>query len=137
MENAASPLPEKFRQTYSINNSQDTVIPAVPRNEITRPADGSYANIDVTSYVDSSAEASLIIETFGTGQAISPLHKEPVLLQIGAGSDIPVSEIPGVVSESPALTTENLYEEAYWRDVARIREDQGQSANVYLTKWID
>lgn len=71
------------------------------------------------------------------GHAHDPLDEEPLFLGIGAGGDsleLPQQEI---VAESPTAAEFSIYDTAYQQEVERIREAQGDTATVYLTRRVD
>lgn len=95
-------------------------------------------NFGISETVDSPMEESPpFFDKLPKGQPISPPDEELHFLQVGVGSDQPAEEASRVISESPPPTEENVYAEAYREDAARIMEERGQSATIYLTKWVE
>ncbi|RPB05760.1 Pkinase-domain-containing protein [Choiromyces venosus 120613-1] len=95
-------------------------------------------NFGISDTIDSPMEESPpLFNEVPMNQAISPLGEEPHFLQIGVGSEQPAEEASRMISESPPPTEKNVYAEAYREDVARIMEERGQSATIYLTKWVE
>lgn len=132
MESVSNALPEKPRRIDSAIGFEDTEMSEAPVL-----GDEGYLSIEATKSIDSHMEGSPMIQIPGNGQAVPPLDEEPLLLYIGAGSGQQDPQDLVAVSESPTPTSENVYDEAYRKDVARIRQEQGQSATVYLTKWVE
>ena len=72
------------------------------------------------------------------GHAHNPLSEEPPFLGIGTGAPNSL-EVPDemVVAESPGAAEFSIYDTAYQNEVDRIREAQGRSVTVYLTRRVD
>ncbi|KAH0538733.1 hypothetical protein FGG08_004685 [Glutinoglossum americanum] len=70
-------------------------------------------------------------------QAHDPLGEDPLYLNVGPGGDDAHLKPSYVVSESPPATDINVYETAYREEVERIRQKQGKSATVYLTRRVE
>lgn len=134
----------KDMSVVSISQTPQKPNSSVAGNEDTEMAD-NIQRIDVecrhfgiSETVDSPMEESPpFFDEVPKGQPISPPDEELHFLQVGAGSNQPAEEASRVISESPPPTEENVYAEAYREDVARIMEEQGQSATIYLTKWVE
>jgi [calcium/calmodulin-dependent protein kinase] kinase len=137
MESVAKALPDKPRRLDSAIELEDTDMSEYLPEESEQRDDVNCVNVKTTDPIDSDMEGSLIKKNGGKAQAVSPFNEPPLLLHIGTGSDYHMPEDTEFVSESPALTNENVYEEAYRNDVARIHREQGQTANVYLTKLVE
>ncbi|KAG0129791.1 kinase-like domain-containing protein [Tuber indicum] len=133
----------KDMSVVSISQTPQKPDSSAAGNEDTEMADSIQLNVEchhfgISETVDSPMEESPpLFNEVPKGQAISPLDEEPHFLQIGVGSDQPAGEASRVISESPPPTEENVYAEAYREDVARIMEERGQSATIYLTKWVE
>lgn len=134
----------KDMSVVSISHTPQKPNSSVAGNEDTEMAD-NIQRIDVecrhfgiSETVDSPMEESPpFFDEVLKGQPISPPDEELHFLQVGAGSNQPAEEASRVISESPPPTEENVYTEAYREDVARIMEERGQSATIYLTKWVE
>lgn len=74
----------------------------------------------------------------GRGQAHDPMDEEPPWLGIGTG-DGKSEGSPNIedVAESPTAAGFNIYDTAYQREVARIRDVRGEDAMVYLTRRVE
>lgn len=131
MEDVSEALPDTARRIDSAIELDDDEMLAGSDDKTRQQADGSCDGMEVTRCVNSPVKTSLKSESPGKDQAVSSVDEEPLILQIGTGSDQPISEASEALSKSPTLTQKNLYEEAYWKDVARIREDRRDS--IYPT----
>lgn len=74
-------------------------------------------------------------EHTGNGQAHNVFAGYP-FLAIGPSGDSPPPD-PPAVSESPPAAEINIYEDAYHREIQKIRERHGQEAKYYLTRRVD
>jgi calcium/calmodulin-dependent protein kinase kinase 2 len=78
------------------------------------------------------------IDSHERGHAHDPLDEEPLFLGIGSGDqdslELPPQEL---VAESPTAAEFSIYETAYQQEVDRIREAQGHTATVYLTRRVN
>lgn len=135
MESVARALPDKPRRLDSAIELEDTDMSEYLPEESKKRDNVDCVGFKTTDSINSDMEGSLVNKNGEKAQAVSPFN-EPLLLHIGTGSDYNMPEDTEFVSESPALTNENVYEEAYRNDVARIHREQGQTANVYLTKLV-
>lgn len=74
------------------------------------------------------------------GHAHNPLSEEPLFLGIGPGDIDGAGPSPGAqdfIAESPTAAEFSIYDTAYQQEVERIREAQGHTATVYLTRRVD
>ncbi|RPB15996.1 kinase-like protein [Morchella conica CCBAS932] len=137
MESVAKALPDKPRRLDSAIELEDTDMSEYLPEESKKRDDVDCVSVKSTDPIGSDMGGSLVKKNGEKAQAASPFNEPPLLLHIGTGSDYHMPEDTEFVSESPTLTNENVYEEAYRNDVARIHREQGQTANVYLTKLVE
>jgi len=82
-----------------------------------------------------SATAPMPVDHHGKGQAHDPLSDHLYLALGPGGNSAPPS--PPAVSESPPAADVDIYEDAYHMELERIREAQGNSTKLFLTRRVE
>jgi len=132
LESAAQALPEVPQPVPSIPTEIESTILA--SDKTMQDVQGQYPSIHVVG--ESYDALSSAPDDPANSSLIENQHLQ--YLDIGAGTNS--TEPQGgtrVVCESPQPTTKNIYEEAWRANVERIQREQGPSATIYSTKWVD
>ena len=114
----------------SHRDSIDKSLPNAPKTDPTSPTSRKRA----LKAEPSAHRSSLDENAHGKGHAHDPLS-EHLYVGVGLGPDFDSSKPPElVVSESPGAAGLDIYEEAYHKEVERLREQRGREATLFLTR---
>ena len=114
----------------SHRDSIDETLPNAPKTDPTSPTSRKR-----TVKAEPSAHRSSLDENaHGKGHAHDPLS-DHLYVGIGLGPDSDPTNPPKlIVSESPGATGLDIYEEAYHKEVERLRQQRGKEATLFLTR---
>ena len=104
--------------------------------------EGHHPTVDTSKHQSHSSvdgvRAFSLDDDHGKGHAHDPLT-DTLYLNIGANPETPEShEQPQqAISESPGGVDENIYEQAYQEEMAKIIQRRGQSTPMHLTRRVD
>jgi calcium/calmodulin-dependent protein kinase kinase 2 len=133
-DHSAGPFPRPLKPTNALVDSPKEESPRHTETFEIPPTDATFVVKQPTLRSESPGDK---------GHAQDPLEEPPLFLGIGTGAQtldsLDTLEPPeqGGVAESPSAAEFSIYDTAYQQEVDRIREAQGHSAKVYLTRRVD